>query len=359
MTELERKLAIVRRYLETNHLAGVRLRGTDWFAWATCGGSNAVLLTTDSGVAEVLITMAGAWVLTDQIEAARLSEEELPRGYEVIASPWTARPEAWNRAARELARGRVASDRPSGNEEPLSPALLDARSSLQPEEIDRYRVLGKEAAEAMTEVMLAARPEWTGWQLAGAGSEALWSRGIEPALTLVGDERRLPIHRHPTAAGEKLGSRAMLVFCARRHGLFANLTRFVYFRRPTARERELDVAVAEIEADAFDALRPGVQLGTLYEVMVRSYARVGHGNGERLHHQGGTCGYLSRDAIALPGSAVALREDGAAALNPSLPGAKIEDTVLVRGGGIEMLTVDPRWPVRGVRERNRPDLLER
>jgi hypothetical protein len=358
MTELERKLALVRRHLQ-RQLAAVRFRGTDWFAWATCGGSNVVLLTTDTGIAEVLITAAGAWVLTDQIEAARLAAEELPRGYEIIACPWTARPEAWDGTVRELAGGRVASDRPAPGEEPLPPALLDCRSSLQPEEIERYRALGRDAAEAMTEVMLAARPDWTGWQLAGAGAEALWSRGIDPALTLVGDERRLPIHRHPTASGDKLGSRAMLVFCARRRGLFANLTRFVYFRAPTPRERALDTAVAEIEADALDDLRPGKRLGTVYEDLVRSYARMGHEGGEQLHHQGGTCGYLSRDAIALPGSAVTVQREGAAAFNPSLPGAKIEDTVLVGGEGIEVLTVDSRWPGRRVRGRHRPDLLQR
>ena len=36
----------------------------------------------------------------------------------------------------------------------------------------------------MTEVLTRARPEWTEWQLAGAGAEALWRRGIEPTLTL-------------------------------------------------------------------------------------------------------------------------------------------------------------------------------
>ncbi|WP_224240807.1 M24 family metallopeptidase [Hyalangium gracile] len=357
--ELEVKLARVRATLEQHQLGAVRLRGVDWFAWATCGGSNVVLLTTDVGVAEVLITREGAWVLTDAIEAARLEEEEVPRGLPIWSSPWAQREQREAFVESKRGGGQVASDRPTGKEVPLPAELVDARHSLLPEELERYRVLGRDAAEAMTEVLLAAKPEWTGWQLAGAGAEALWARGIHPALTLVGEERRLPLHRHATASRERLGARAMLVFCARRHGLFANLTRFVYFREPSAIERKLAVDVARVEAAAFRTSRPGVALGEVYAAMVEAYAACGHPGAQAFHHQGGSCGYLSRDDVALPGSKVLLQPSNAMAWNPSLPGSKIEDTVVVSNQGIELLTVDPRWPTFEMEGRARPDLLVR
>ncbi|WP_224363287.1 UTP--glucose-1-phosphate uridylyltransferase [Hyalangium versicolor] len=357
--ELELKLARVRAILEKHQLGAVRLRGVDWFAWATCGGSNVVLLTTDVGVAEVLITREGAWVLTDAIEAARLEEEEVPRGLPVWSSPWTARDQRESFIESKRGGRPVASDRPSGKEVPLPAELVDARHALLPEELERYRALGRDAAEAMTEVLLAAKPEWTGWQLAGAGAEALWARGIHPALTLVGEERRLPLHRHATASGERLGARAMLVFCARRHGLFANLTRFVYFREPTAEERKFVTDVARVEAAAFRASRPGTSLGEVYAAMVEAYKASGHPGAEAFHHQGGSCGYLSRDDVAVPGSRVIIQPSNAMAWNPSLPGAKIEDTVVVSDQGYEILTVDPRWPTFSLEGRARPDLLVR
>ena len=70
--ELTTKLATLRAALGEAQAAGVRLRGVDWFAWATCGGSNVVILTTETGCAEVFVTSDGAWILTDQIEGARL-----------------------------------------------------------------------------------------------------------------------------------------------------------------------------------------------------------------------------------------------------------------------------------------------
>ena len=170
--------------------------------------------------------------------------------------------------------GKVISDRPWSDELPLPPELIAAKRRLLPEELERYRVLGKDAAEAMTEVLTRARPEWTEWELAGAGAEALWRRGIEPTLTLVGGERRLPLFRHATATHDPLGSRAMLVFCGRRHGLYANLTRFVYFREPSAREEQLIEHVARIEAVAFAVSRPGTTAGAVYETITRAYMRL-------------------------------------------------------------------------------------
>ncbi len=356
MSELETKLSLLRAHL--GDLGAVRLRGAEWFSWATCGGSNVVLLAEETGVAEVLVTREGAWALTDRIEAERLEKEELPPGLPIQMSPWEApgQREAWV-AAR--VRGTVASDRPARGEAPLPEALVRARSSLLPQELERYRALGKDTAEAMTEVLLAATPDWTGFELAGAGAEALWARGIQPALTLVGDERRLPLYRHATASRERLGARAMIVVCGRRHGLFANLTRFVYFRAPSAEERRLAADVLRVEAAAFAASRPGSTLGQVYSALARAYADAGHPGAETLHHQGGPCGYLSRDALARPGMTMTLAHHGAVAWNPSLPGAKSEDTCVVSPGGLEVLTVDPRWPSVEVEGRLRPDLLVR
>jgi Xaa-Pro aminopeptidase len=359
VSELERKLGVVREVMLRHDLGAVRLRGLDWTAWATCGASAAVLLTAETGVAEVLVAPGGAWVLTDVVEEERLRAEELPRGLEVVARAWWDG-EGATRFAAEVAGGRaIASDRPAGGERPLPRALPAARATLLPEELARYRALGRDAAEAATEVLSAAGAGWSGLDLAGAAAEALWSRGIHPALTLVGCARRLEAYRHPTPTGDRLGGRAMLVLAARRHGLHANLTRFVSFRTPPREERERAAAVARVEAAALEASRPGASLGTVFDAVVAAYAREGHPGEEARHHQGGPCGYRSRDALATPGSPEVLAGDGAVAWNPSLPGAKIEDTVVVRPRGVEILTCDPRWPTAEVAGRARPEVLVR
>ncbi len=235
--EVTDKLSTVRAVCEEHELAAVRLRGVDWFAWATAGGSSVVLLTAETGAAEVLVTASGAWVLTDEIELVRLTEEEVPEGLSLWAAPWADAAATDAFVTAQVGGGPVASDRPEGREVRLPDALVGARWSLVDGEVARYCALGRDAAEVATDVLLAARPGWSGQRLAGAAAAALWERGIHPALTLVGGERRLPRHRHPTPTSEPLGGVAMLVLCGRRAGLYANLTRSSPFAPSPSRSR--------------------------------------------------------------------------------------------------------------------------
>lgn len=88
--EIAYKLAQMRTVLHATGAAGLRLRGTDWFSWATAGATHTVLLAAETGVAEVLVTDRGAWIVTSEIEASRFADEELadrptgPAGYELM-----------------------------------------------------------------------------------------------------------------------------------------------------------------------------------------------------------------------------------------------------------------------------------
>ena len=358
MPELESKLAAVRDALTANQLSGVRLRGADWFAWATCGGSSVVDTSAERGVAEVLITDERAVVLADRIDGRRIADEERNPGFEMISTPWADGAEREETVTR-LTEGRiVASDRPTAVEVALPESIVVCRRSLTPEEIERYRHLSIESAIAASEALREAQPGTTEAELAAFASGRLIVRGISPVVVLVGGERRLPLYRHPVPrAGERLGRRAMLVLCARRHGLIANLTRFVYFGAPPDDERRLNDAVLEVEAQVFAATRVGATLGEAFTQISTAYRELGFADAELDHHQGGLCGYRTRDEVATGASATEIVDHAALAWNPSLPGAKVEDTVVVDGDGIDILTVDPDWPAIERAGRRRPDVL--
>jgi Xaa-Pro aminopeptidase len=358
--EVSRKLELIRNALTETGAMGVRLKGTDWFAWATAGASNTVLLTAETGVAEVLVTAEEAWVLTDEIEAQRLKDEELPANFQLHVNPW-ADSAARESFVREVANGgQIVSDRPIPHVEKRLPASLQHHKQvMMSSELERYREVGRKASEAMTEVLKAAKPTWTEYQLAGAGAEALWARGLHPTLTLVAGERRLPLYRHATATGEPLGGQAMLVFCARGYGLYANLTRFVSFGSLGDERAELHRHVREIEAQALNLCQPGTSLEAVYHALAQVYQQHGFPNAIREHHQGGTTGYLSREIVANPTTTDSLAEGIAVAWNPSLVGAKVEDTfVILQDGKLENLTFDPNWPSVEVEGRLRPVPLE-
>ncbi len=358
--EVSEKLQLIRKALTESEAQGLRLRGTDWFAWATAGGSNTVLLAAEAGVAEVLVTVRDAWVLTDEIEAQRLEDEELSADFKLHVNPWA------DAAAREsfvrdvTNEGKVISDRPIPHVEKRLPASLQQHKRvMMSSELERYREVGRKASEAMTEVLSKAQPTWTEYQLAGAGAEALWARGLHPALTLVAGERRLPLYRHATATGEAIGRQAMLVFCARGYGLYANLTRFVSFGSLGDEHAQLHRHVREIEAQALNLCKPGTSLDAVYQTLAQAYEQHGFNHAILEHHQGGTTGYLAREIVATPTTTDSLAENIVVAWNPSLRGAKIEDTfVILQDGKLENLTFDPNWPSVEVEGRQRPVPLE-
>lgn len=357
--EVADKLGLIRNALSETEAKGVLLSGTDWFAWATAGGSNTVLLTAETGVAQVLVTAQNAWVLTDEIEAQRLQDEELPSNFQLHVNPWAdaAKREAFIRDATD--GELILSDRPTSDQAPLPAMLVNHKRVMMPGELERYRQVGRLASAAMTEVFLAARPTWTEYQLAGAGAEALWARGLHPALTLVAGERRLPLYRHATPGREPIGREAMLVFCARGYGLYANLTRFVSFGSLGAEHSELHRRVREIEAEALNLCHPGTSLNAVYRALEKAYDQHGYPQAIHEHHQGGTTGYLAREIVATPANTEALAAHTAVAWNPSLAGAKVEDTfVILRDGSLENLTFDPNWPSVEVEGRKRPVPLE-
>ncbi len=353
--EVAAKLAQARRWLAEAGAGALRLRGVDWFAWATAGGSSAVLHGAEAGVAEVLVTAGDACILTDEIDADRLKEEEVPAGFSYHVTPW-ADPDWREQFVREAAGGApVLSDRPAGAEQALAHAAHHQRLVLSIAEQQRYRELGSEAAVAMSEVMRAARPGWTEQALAGEGARALWRRGIHPVLVLAAGTRRLALYRDPAPSSELLGERAMLVFGARRHGLYANLARFVSF---SAAAPEAQGDLLTVEATALAACVAGNSLAAVYHALGHAYRHAGRPDAIRDYHQGGVTGYLARELLATASTALALEPGMALAFNPSFGGIRIEDTFLLGEHGLENLTFDPAWPAATVQGRVRPLWLE-
>ncbi|MDX2097671.1 MAG: M24 family metallopeptidase [Leptolyngbyaceae cyanobacterium bins.59] len=367
LEEVSAKLERMQNTLQQAEVAGIRLRGTDWFAWATAGASNTVLLAAETGVAEVLVTRSGAWIITDEIEAQRLKDEQLLSAaeespYKLFVYPWAQSSDRESFVREATNGGKVLSDRPSNTslEFSLPASFIYQRQVLLPSELERYRQVGQLASEAMTEVLTQAQPTWTEYQLAGAGAEAMWARGLHPVLTLASGDRRLPLYRHPLPTEEPLGRRAMLVFCARGQGLIVSLTRFVYFDRLSSEDQKLHQTIAEVEAVALNHSRPGTSLNAVYQALATAYEQRGYPSAIREHHQGGTAGYGAREIVATPDTKGLLATNMVVAWNPSIPGAKIEDTfALTSDPSLENLSCDPQFPHLEIEGRLRPVPLER
>lgn len=335
------KRAAVRALMRERGAKSLLLTGTTALGWYLDGAR--VHINIGAGpILGLRVTDEADEVFLTSNEAGRMLLEELPSDVVVHSREWH---EPLN----------VEADL---REDEVERELRQLRRSLSPVEVERFRALGVDAASVLTDALSAATPQMTGFALAAAVASGVVERGADPLVVLVGGESRSS-ERHPLPTFDPIGRRAMLVVCARRHGLIANATRWVRFGAASAEEADADSRILEVEADTFAATRHGAELREILSGIARSYPAHGFPEDEWLgHHQGGAAGYDTRDPLATPATTETVADRQAFAWNPTAHGTKVEDTVLVTGDRLEVLTVDPRWPTTTVRELARPSVLE-
>jgi Xaa-Pro dipeptidase len=324
------------RELMDGHGVGALLLSTPAnFAWYTGGADNRVDHGDPVGVASVLVTTDDAYILTNNIEAPRMREEQTPE-MEMVEHPWHEESAA---LLRDLTGGGgVGTDFPSTSGPDLSAEISPLRYVLDEDAIEDYRRLGEITSVAVSEAADVLSPETDEFEAAAELSAACFRRGMFAPVLLAASEERLVRHRHPVPHGGPLGKQAMLVVCAERGGLFVSLTRMIYFQEldpQTARRQEACEEVLRRMRE--EATREERTLAQAFEDCRRFYAEAGFPEGWRNHHQGGMTGYASREVIATPGTQQEITEGQAFAWNPSLEGAKAEETFVLGQDGPEIL----------------------
>jgi Xaa-Pro dipeptidase len=305
------------------------------FAWYTGGADNRVDHGDPVGVASVLLTTDDVYILTNNIEAPRMREEQTPE-MEVVEHPWYEEPAA---LLRDLTGGAsVGTDFPSTSGPDLSTEISPLRYVLDGDAIENYRDLGEDTVIAVSESAGSVSPDTDELEAAAELSAACLARGMFAPVLLAASERRLVRHRHPVPHGGPLGKQAMLVVCAERGGLFASVTRMIYFEEPDLQTARRQEACEEVLRRMREATREERTLAQTFEDCRRFYAEAGFPEGWRDHHQGGMTGYSSREIIATPGTQQEIRVGQSFAWNPSLEGAKAEETFVLGSDGPEILT---------------------
>ncbi|HEY7355494.1 MAG TPA: M24 family metallopeptidase, partial [Ktedonobacterales bacterium] len=274
--------------------------------------------------------------------------------------------EPWNRRgpqARALVAGkRLAQDGP-GSGIDLSGELQTLRTHLQAEEVERLQHIGSLASDAIAEVMAAVQPGMTEYAIAGLLARASLTRGGHAVVNLVASDERIERYRHPLPTSKSVERYVMVVLCLRWQGLVAAVTRLVHFGPiPDALAAKAGM-VANIDARMIVGTRPGRTLGEMYALAAQAYRDAGYPAAIEEHHQGGSIAYLPREVLARPNETTMIAERQAFAWNPSLRGAKSEDTIIAGPDGPIVVTQTPGWPMLSVtidgQTIERPAILER
>jgi Xaa-Pro aminopeptidase len=326
--------------MDQRGLKALLLRRSTNFAWYTGGADNRVDHASPFGVADVLVTSEGEYIFTNNIEAPRMREEQTP-GLEIIEHPWYGNEAA---AIREIVGDvYLGTDFPLKDALDVSGEIAPLRYVLDPDALERYRYVGADTATAIAEAADSLEPGMSEHEAAGNLATACRRRGLFSPVLLVAADERIARYRHPIPHGEEtIERRAMLVVSAERGGLYANVTRLVHFTEPDKElKRRLEACEVILRRMREEATRPGRTLADAFEDCQRFYAEAGFRQEWKLHHQGGMTGYASREIIATQATAQEIRAGQAFAWNPSITGAKAEDTFVLTEAGPEVITHAP------------------
>jgi antitoxin VapB len=350
--EIQVKMRGLNKFLKIHQLDGILLTQVRNFYWITAGtANNQIVLNKDVGAASLLLMKDGnKYVICNTIEAGRLMDEGLKDlGYQLRIYNWfEANPtkDVRGKIIKQIAgEGRIGSDIDFPGTVNIAGKFKQIRYSLTDTEIKRYRWLGEQVTEAVSDVCYALKPGMDEYQIESITASELRSRGILPTVLLIGVDERIHKYRHALPGGAKLKKYAMINVVAEKWGMPIAVTRFVHFG-PLPEDLELKIKrTAWVNAKYQGATVPGKSCAAIFDECRSLYAKVGVPEEWRKHHQGGAIGYDDRDYVIYPGIEDVVQDKQAFAWNPTITGAKVEDTIIAFEDHIEVITQSGDWPM--------------
>jgi Xaa-Pro aminopeptidase len=356
MNEIDEKVDRLARLATRRALGGILLNTQANFAWLSGGRSNQIDGSREHGAGSLLVTARGErFVVANNIEMPRLQEEALAGlGFAPCEYAWTL--EHADRAtavlmAKKAVHGDIGCDTPLPGAIPIEGDINDSRVMLTPAEIDRYRALGRDLGAILGEVCRSLVPNLSEIEIAHRVASAAACVGARAIVTLVAADDRIARFRHPVPTTKTWRKQVMVVLGAQRQGLVAALSRIVSAEPIPDTLRHRTEAAAAVFGRLLTATIAGTSGADLYNTAAAAYADSGFRDEETRHHQGGAIGYRARDWIAHPESRERVQPRQAFAWNPSITGTKVEETMVICDGALNVVTSSPDWPCIPVESR--------
>jgi antitoxin VapB len=205
-------------------------------------------------------------------------------------------------------------------------------------------MLGYDAGKAMGTITEKIWPGMTELEIAARIDAEFATKKIVAVVNLVAADARLERFRHPVPTENRWEKLVMLVACAKRDGLIVSLSRLVCAGTIPAETERRTEAAARVNARLREVTLSGRTGADLYNAAASAYDKLGYTDEINKHHQGGACGYRTRDWVAHPTSCEKVFENQAFAWNPSITGTKVEETGIVTPDGFEIITTTPDFP---------------
>ncbi len=340
--EVAEKEHRVLEWLRREKLVAVLLTSPGNFAWITGGGCGP-LEPNAPCTAPLLIRDDGRKFFFDH-GGRTLPAEMRTLGYEIRQTPWfdcRGGAEPAPDLLKDLTGGGAyASDEPRPDARPACSEIAAMRVPLTQWEVRKYRWLGRSCAGTVDSVSRRIERWWTDRGIEVLLYEGLIQRAISPLEVHVEADTEVP-----GAAAGKVSEYALISLSASRWGLVVAMKRAVHFGPLPPALKQRQEAAARVSAGLWARTVPGATGGAILEAAVEDYARAGLPDEWRRSAPGGRIGYLAREWVAAPGAQDQVREFDAFAWNSASGDFAMEDTLLLDGDRLVVLTEIPGWPV--------------
>lgn len=336
--EFSGKLAKIRQLMSQQNVEGVLVGQQVNLFWLT-GARPYVNMFGDKGCFDIFVTQENAYLVSNNIELERLQQEELQElNLESLQYNW------WSGSALQVVE----------KIKPLAVIVTEMglagfnslRYTLFESEVERYRDTSLCVAKAVEQAALSIEIGQSEQEIANLIRENCNRYGVSAFVTLVGTDERIFKYRHPLPTHKKLERYALLAVSGRKHGLFASITRMVHFGQPTREIIEKHQAVQMVDAAFILNTQVGGRVAQAFQAGLNAYAETGFAEQWQEHHQGGLAGYQSREFRGSLDCQEIIQAQQVFAWNPTIAGAKSEDTVLITQDGPEILTKSSFYPSR-------------
>ena len=363
--DVEEKQRRIAALLDATGHDAVVLGRADSLAWFTSGGDLGQCLGSEAGSVLLFINRTSRAVVTDNVQSARVFEEEL--------AGWDS--SSRNAPGTTIRAGSLPSWATTSGSSPTWAMLvlepLAARAGcpagaarpLTSLERQRLRELGRTLALAVEATCRNFDRGETEADVAGHLAHRLIREGVVPVDLRVAGDDRLARFRQPTFKAAPIRERATIAVTGRRHGLCAALTRTVSFGPPGPEFQKQHGLAAMVDATCIYFSRPEETVSGVFRRARRIFEKFDHPHEWTLDYLGHAIGYAPREVLLLPDSPAVLEAGTALCWSPCVGPARSEDTVVIDERGYEAVTDAQNWPKLEVTVKGflltRPGILER
>ncbi len=232
----------------------------------------------------------------------------------------------------------------------ISDKIMDMRKVKDEEERKLIREACKIASEVAIDIPEFLKEGMREYELAARVVYEMLKRGAESeAFTTIAAFGENAAEPHYTAGERKLkhGDFVLVDFGARYHHYNSDMTRTFVFGQATEEQREMYNVVSEAQRIGIEMVKDGVN-GKDVDVHVKNYIDSTKFKGRMIHSTGHGLGLAVHDHVGLSSQIDMILRSGMVVTVepgvyiPNFGGVRIEDDVLVKKDGREVLTFAPK-----------------